>query len=256
VRVARFLQQYLHDELDGIVILHGTDALEEVAYFVDEVFSPRISLVFTGAMRPGWADDFDGLRNVENAFRLAAVAAAEYGALVTMHGAIFEAWSVYKADTAALDAFTSRRGSASGRIQDTHIDLPWRPVSRQRFAVVPPTLPTSVPILTLGVGDDGGLLGCVDAGVVQGLVVAGMGAGSVPPLVQEKMLTLARQGIPIILCSSSPSGPTAVEQYYPGDYEEMRSAGIVIEDRLNARKTRIRLLLSLGLGRTYTPFAA
>jgi L-asparaginase len=253
---ARFLRQCIQEDTDGVVVTHGTDTLEEVAYFFDEIFSPRVPIVFTGAMRPGWASEYDGSRNLENALRVASVAAAEYGVLVTMHGEIFEAWCVYKADTTALDAFTARRGAATGRIRGKTVELPRRPAFRSRFGVFPLTLPTSVPILTLGVGDDGAVLDGIDTGSIQGLVLAGMGAGSVPALAQEKALTLVRQGIPVVLCSSASSGPTAAEQYYPGDYDDLRAAGVVIEDRLNARKTRIRLLLSVGLGTPYSPFEA
>src|SRR5262245_48840734 len=83
--VARFLQHHMQDDIDGVVVTHGTDALEEVAYFIDEMFLPRLPIVFTGAMRPGWAVDYDGVRNLENAIRIASVAAAEYGVLVTLH---------------------------------------------------------------------------------------------------------------------------------------------------------------------------
>jgi L-asparaginase len=251
---ARFLQQHLQEDIDGVVVTHGTDALEEVAYFFDEIFPPRVPIVFTGAMRPGWASDYDGVCNLENALRIASVATAEYGVLVTMRDEIFEAWSVYKADTTALEAFTARRGAATGRIIGKTVELPWRPASRSRFGVFPQTLPPSVPILTMGVGDDGAVLDGIDTGSIQGLVIAGMGAGSIPPIAQEKVLTLVRRGIPVVLCSSASSGPTAAEQYYPGDYDELRTSGVIIEDRLNARKTRIRLLVSVGVGTPYSPF--
>jgi L-asparaginase len=253
--VAGVLQLHLQEDVEGVVVTHGTDTLEEVAYFFDEIFSPRVPIVFTGAMRPGWAAEYDGIRNLENAMRIASVAAAEYGVLVTLHDEIFEAWSVYKADTTALDAFTARRSAATGRIIDKTVELPWRPAPRSRFGVLPQTLPTSVPILTMGIGDEGTVLDGIAAGSIQGLVIAGMGAGSIPPLAQEKVLTLVRQRIPVVLCSSAFSGPTAAEQYYPGDYDELCAAGVFIEDRLNARKTRIRLLLSVGLGVPYSPFS-
>ncbi|MGE0680689.1 MAG: asparaginase domain-containing protein [Candidatus Binatia bacterium] len=249
-----FLQRHLQEDIAGVVVTHGTDTLEEVAYFFDEIFASRVPLVFTGAMRPGWTLDYDGIRNLENAMRIAAVATAEYGVLVTMHDEIFEAWSVYKADTTALDGFTARRGAATGHIINQTIELPWRSAPRSRFGILPQTLPTSVPILTMGIGDDGAVLDRIAAGSIQGLVIAGMGAGSIPSSAQEKVLTLTQQGIPIVLCSSASSGPTAAEQYYPGDYDELRAAGIVIENQLNARKARMRLLLSIGLGTLYLPF--
>ena len=253
--VARFLHSHIRNDIDGVVVTHGTDALEEVAYFVDEVLMAPVPIVFTGSMRPSWATDYDGVRNLENALRLASVAAAEHGVLVTMHDEIFEAWSVYKADTVALDGFSMRRGAVSGRIRGGHVELPWRPAPRARFGVIPPLLPASVPILVMGVGENGALLNWIEADVISGLVIAGMGAGSIPPLARERVVALARKKIPVVLCSSASSGPTAAEQYYPGDYDELHAAGVAIENRLNARKTRIRLLLSIGLGAPYSPFA-
>jgi L-asparaginase len=106
----------------------------------------------------------------------------------------------------------------------------------------------------MGVGDDAALLNFVNTQTVQGLVIAGMGAGSVPPVAYERVIALARNSVPIVLCSSAASGYTAEESYYPGAYDELRAAGVKIENHLNARKTRIRLLLSMGLGLPYAPF--
>lgn len=252
--LARWLQKVMQTHVDGVVITHGTDILEEIAYLVDELLPLRVPVIFTGAMRPAWATDYDGIRNVENALRLALKVSPDYGALVTMNNEIFEAWSVYKSDTGALNGFTARRGAPSGRIVAHQPELPWRPALRQRFGRIPQSLPLSVPILTMGVGDDVIFLDLAAAPSVQGLVIAGMGAGSIPPVAYDRVMGLAKRGVPVILCSSAVSGNTAEENYYPGSYDALRAAGIQIENYLNARKTRIRLLLSLGLGLPYLPF--
>lgn len=239
---------------DGIVVTHGTDALEEVAYFVDETVGALVPIVFTGAMRPSWANGYDGLRNLENALRVAATVPAEYGTLVTMHDEIFEAWSAYKADTGALDALTARRGAARGCIFGDQITIPWRPVPRPRFGQIPPTLPPSVPTLMMGVADDGIAFDLLAKSNIQGVVVAGMAAGTMPPAAYEKLLVLTKAGLPIVLCSGATSGRTAEEYYYPKAYDELRAAGVAIEDWLSPRKARIRLLLSVGLRKPYVPF--
>jgi len=95
-------------------------------------------------MRPSWAAGYDGIKNLENALRLAASVSAEYGTLVTMNDEIFAAWSVYKTDTGALDAFAARRGAPYGRIFSNQIELAWRPVVRQRPGKIPPFLPRAV----------------------------------------------------------------------------------------------------------------
>lgn len=248
--------QHAVDTSDGVVVTHGTDTMEEVAYLIDETVRATVPIVFTGAMRPSWASGYDGGRNLDNALRIAATVAADYGTLVTMHDEIFEAWSVYKADTGAVDAFTARRGAARGRIGGDQITLTWRPVGRARFGEMPPTLPASVPIVMMGVGDDGVGFDGVLSQPGQGIVVASMAAGEVPPRAQEKLMVLAKSGLPIVLCSSATSGRTAEEYYYPGAYDDLRTAGIVIEDWLSPRKARVRLMLSLGLQKPYVPFGS
>ncbi len=239
---------------DGVVVTHGTDTMEEVAYLIDETVRATVPIVFTGAMRPSWASGYDGGRNLDNALRIAATVAADYGTLVTMHDEIFEAWSVYKADTGAMDAFTARRGAARGRILGDQLTLTWRPVARARRGAIPSTLPASVPIVMMGVGDDGAGFDGALSQHVQGIVVASMAAGEVPPIAYEKLMVLAKSGLPIVLCSSATSGRTAEEYYYPKAYDALRAVGIVIEDWLSPRKARMRLMVSIGSRKTYMPF--
>ena len=255
--LARTIERAAKEGMDGIVVAHGTDALEEVAYAIDEMLAGTVPLVFTGAMRPSWAADYDGIRNLEQAVRVASCLLPEYGTLVTLHGDIFEAWSVYKSDTVALDAFTARRGAPSGRVNEQRVELDWQPTRWNRLGRLPQAVPGSVPILTLGVGDDAALLkpGSEPADLsIDGLVVASLGAGSIPPIALGQLRRLADTGLPVVCCSSAPSGPTAATEYYPGMYTELIEAGLIIENFLSPRKARLRLMLSLGLDVPYRPF--
>lgn len=255
--LAQTIERAAKEGVDGVVVTHGTDALEEVAYGIDEMLSGAVPIVFTGAMRPSWAADYDGIQNLENAVRVASYLLPEYGTLVTLHGNIFEAWSVYKSDTVALDAFTARRGAPSGHVNGPRIELGWQPTRWNRLGRQPQAMSYSVPILTLGVGDDAALLKLVGERAersIDGLVVASMGAGSIPPTALGQIRSLADMGLPVVCCSSAPSGPTAAGQYYPGAYDELMAAGIRIENHLSSRKVRLRLMLSLGLNVPYRPF--
>ena len=255
--LARTIERAAKKGMDGIVVTHGTDALEEVAYGIDEVLSGAVPIVFTGAMRPSWAADYDGIQNLENAVRVASCLLPEYGTLVTLHGDIFEAWSVYKSDTVALDAFTARRGAPSGRVNEQRVELGWQPTRWNRLGRLPQAIPYSIPILTLGVGDDAALLKLVGERAdlpIDGLVVASLGAGSIPPTALVQIRRLADTGLPVVCCSGAPSGPTAAPQYYPGAYDELIAAGIGLENALSPRKARVRLMLSLGLNVPYRPF--
>ena len=258
LRLARTIERAAKEGMDAIVVTHGTDALEEAAYGIDEMLFGAVPIVFTGAMRPSWAADYDGGQNLENAVRVASYLLPEYGTLATLHGDIFEAWSVYKSDTVALDAFTARRGAPSGRVNGQRIELDWQPARWNRLGRLPRALPSSIPILTLGAGDDAALLKLVGERAersIDGLVVASMGAGSIPPTALVQIRRLADMGLPVVCCSGAPSGPTAATEYYPGMYTELIEAGLLIEDFLSPRKARVRLMLSLGLGLPYRPFA-
>jgi len=255
--LARTIERAAKEGMGGIVVTHGTDALEEMAYGIDEMLSGAVPIVFTGAMRPTWAADYDGVQNLEDAVRVAACLRSEYGTLVTLHGDIFEAWSVYKSDTVALDAFAARREAPSGRINARRVELGWQPTRWNRLRRLPQALSYSIPILTLGVGDEAILLNLVGERAdlpIDGLVVASIGAGSIPPSALGQLRRLADTGLPVVCCSSAPSGPTVATAYYPGMYTELIEAGLIIEDFLSPRKARIRLMLSLGLNVPYRPF--
>jgi L-asparaginase len=106
----------------------------------------------------------------------------------------------------------------------------------------------------VGVDDDASLFSQVDTLPLAGLVVASMAAGHVPAEAYRRILALAERGTTIVLCSSAVSGRTAEEYYYPHAYDDLRAAGVIIEDWLSPRKARIRLMLSRGLQLPYVPF--
>lgn len=252
--LAHAIQHASQSGVDGIVVTHGTDTLEEVGYFLDEVLVPSVPLVMTGAMRPGWASGYDGVRNLENAVRVALLAPPHSGVLVAMNDEIFPAWSVLKTDTGAVGAFAAHRGASIGHIFGDQVEFISHPLPRARLGCIPPALPAAVPILTMGINDDAVLLDRVTELPMRGLVIAGMGAGSIPPSARQRVCKVAAGRLPVVLCSSALSGRTAEEYYYPGAYNDLRAAGVVIEDRLSPRQTRVRLMLSLGLGVAYIPF--
>jgi len=252
--LAHCLQNEAGNDVDGIVVTHGTDTMEEAAFFIDETRGASVPIVFTGAMRPSWAAGYDGIKNLDNALRLATAVPAEYGTLVTMNDTIFEAWSVYKADTGALDAFTARRGAPYGRMYGDRLVLAWRPIARQRLGSIPSVLPTDVPILLLGIADEAVALEQPSAQPLRGIVIASIAAGTVPPLARQRLVRLAKAGVTVVLCTGAASGLTAEDYYYPGAYDDLLDAGVVIEDYLTPRKARIRVMISLGMRIPYVPF--
>ena len=267
LRLARIIETQARRGVAGIVVTHGTDALEEVAYAVDEMVSGVEPVVFTGAMRPPWAANSDGTRNLRDALHVAACAAPDWGTLVTLHGHVFEALSVYKQDSTAPDAFAARRGMPCALVYGEDaapLASRWTPTRWNRLGRIPEQHPPGVAIVTLGVGDDAALLGLGEGNSVtaveqlaesgvRGLVVTSQGAGTLPPAAFDRLRELTRVGLPVVCCAGTPSGPVAARTWYPAAYEALTRAGLILEDHLSPRKARLRLMLSLALGRGYTP---
>jgi len=106
----------------------------------------------------------------------------------------------------------------------------------------------------MGLADEAVLLDLLLDRPIRGLVVASIAAGTVPPAARQRILRLAESQLPVVLCAGTTSGRTAEDYYYPTAYDDLTTAGVVIEDYLTPRKARVRLMLSLGLQIPYTSF--
>jgi L-asparaginase len=178
-------------DVQGVVITHGTDTLEETAYFLHRVLAPAKPVVLTAAMRPATSLQADGPQNLADALSVVATAAqtGAKGVLVAMAGYIHSAWDIRKLHTHRLEAFSSGDAGplgvmAQGRLRRFR---PWEPLapttSLPPYGLatiqVPVTTWPKVATLLSHAGLDEGLLRCqlsawIEAGV-RGLVLAGTG---------------------------------------------------------------------------------
>jgi L-asparaginase len=231
----------------GVVVTHGTDTLEEVAYLTDLLQGNDAPVVFTGAMRASSTPGADGPANLLDAAAVAASPwAAGLGTLVVFAGEIHAARAVRKVDSTGLNAFASPRLGSLGRVEEGRPRLQ-RIVERRR--PIPTTrLDATVPIIPVGVGMDGMLVdAAVEAGA-DGLVVVGVGAGHVPPPFLEACRR-AIGHIPIVATVRPERGAILHDTYaYEGSERDVRDAGIIAAGALTAAAARIKLLACLGAG--------
>ena len=236
------------DEADGIVITHGTNTLEETAYFLNLVLKTERPVVLVGSMRPSSAMSADGYLNVVNAVRVAAdPQSAGRGCLVVMNDTIFNARDVTKNSTYRVEAFESRDlgplgfADADGKVVYYHQPAR-RHTTQTEFEAGSMTSLPRVDIVLSYVNADGVMIDAAAKAGARGIVSAATGAGRPTPAQDEAFDRAFREhGMIMCLCSRVASGRVVRS---PG----LRRKGFVAADNLQPWKARI--LLSLGLSRT------
>lgn len=235
----------------GVVITHGTNTLEETAYFLHLTVHSDKPVVLTGAMRPASALSADGDLNLLNAVRVAASPqAARRGCLVVMNDTIFGARDVTKTATYRVEAFRSRDlgplgfADADGAVTFYHrSDKPHTTASP--FAIIGRRELPRVDVVVSYVGADGALIAAAVAAGAKGIVSAATGAGRPTPA-EDAAFDAARRDHGTLMClCSRVAGGRSVRS--PG----LKARGFIAGDNLPPWKARI--LLSLGLLRTRDP---
>ena len=238
------------DGAEGVVLVQGTDTLEETAYLLDLFWDRPQALVVTGAMRSPQQAGSDGPANLLAAVLTAAQRDSDgLGVLVVLNDEVHAAVRVAKGHSMAVDAFHSPVFGPLGRLVESRVVYGNRP-NRQ------PHLPMSVTtaaeprvaLLTTHLGDRGELLQLVlDAGY-DGVVLAGLGVGHVSATVAE-LVGKAAEHVPVVLGSRVGAGPTATRTYgFAGSESDLIARGAVPAGWLTPVKARLLLWSLLRLG--------
>lgn len=232
------------DDVDGIVVTHGTDTLEETAYFLHLTVKSDKPVVLTAAMRPSTALSADGPLNLLNAVTVAAQKSAwKQGVLVAFNNQIHSARDVTKTSTYAVDAFRSPEVGALGWVQDGRVEF-------QRSAVRPHTTRTpfdaqaTLPAVEVVASYAGASRVAIDAFVaagVKGIVIAGTGNGSVHATLQQALADATKQGVAVVRSSRVGSGHVMRNGAASDD-----ALGSVSAGTLNPYKARVLLMLALA----------
>ena len=224
----------------GVVITHGTDTLEESAFFLDLTVQSKKPVVVVGAMRPATAISADGPMNLIEAVTLATSKDAENrGALVLLNDRISSAFYVTKTNTTTTDTFRAADqgylGTMVGMVPRFFYE-PTKPVGKPFFDVSGyDTLPKVVVHYSYQ-DQDAAMLDAAVADGAKGIVIAGTGDGSVPSALKAKVLELMAKGIPVVRSTRTGSGFVTTKK-------EGIGAGFY-----NPQKARILLTLAIAEG--------
>jgi L-asparaginase len=250
IELSRSVQSRLGDgDVDGIVITHGTDTLEETAYLLDLVLRSEKPVVLVGAMRnhsePGW----DGPANLLAAVRVAAEPAAQgFGVLVVMDGKILAGSEATKTHTEAMHSFQSRDFGPLGIVDQDRIVIVRRPAPREQIPIPAGALEQRVEIVPLAAGGDGLLVrSAVEAGV-RGLVLEALGRGNIPPAAVREVESAIGARIPVVITSRCWHGRVLDTYAYEGGGVQLRKSGAILGDLLPSHKARLKLMLLLAAG--------
>jgi L-asparaginase len=196
-RVAHHLAR---PEVAGVVITHGTDTLEETAYFLHRVLAPAKPVVLTAAMRPVTSLQSDGPQNLLDAVTLAACAGAR-GVLAVLNGRVHGPVEVRKALPFALDAFSSGETGPVALIQEQQVRAlrPWPAGDALGLGAVAadPAAWPRVDIVVSHAGVDGVVVDALRAAGSRGLVVEGTGNGTVHEALQAPLERARVAGVPV-----------------------------------------------------------
>ena len=233
--------------VDGVVITHGTDTLEETAYFLDLILSSEKPVVFVGAMRNSSELSWDGPANLMAAVRAASEAQLRgLGVVIAMSEKIIAANEVTKTHTESGDTFQSRDFGPLGVIDKDRVILARRPTEREHIATT--TIEPRVETIKVVSGGDGKFIDFAVAQGAQGLVIEGFGRGNIPPAYLSAVERAAQTGIPIVLTSRCPRGRVLDTYAYEGAGKTLTNRGVILGGVLPSHKARIKLMLALGAG--------
>lgn len=251
LKVAKRCNQLLaRTDVDGIVITHGTDTMEETAFFLNLVIKSAKPVVLVGSMRPSTAVSADGPLNLFNAVGVAADPnAGGRGVLVMMNDWIHGAHSLTKTSTTAIQAFMSPLrglvGVANYGKNDFYSTPSWTHTTRSEFDISSVTVLPRVDILYAYIDMAADLIDASAANGAKGIVIAGVGNGNMNKASLEAAQRVAKKGVVVVRSSRVITG--TVGRNVEVDDDEM---GFVASDELNPHQSRLLLMLALLEPRT------
>lgn len=247
------IQQAKAEGFDSIVVTHGTDTLEETAYFLDTTIGDLLPIILTGAMRSSNEIGSDGLYNFANALRVAeSDESIGKGVLVVLNDEIHTARYVTKTHTTNVATFRTPTLGPIGIITKHRILFMLESLDTIRYDVN--QMQGLVPIVKAYAGMTGDFFHILNQTKIDGIVIEALGAGNLPPTTLPEIQKLLDKDIPIVLVSRCFNGVAEPVYGYPGGGKELEKMGIIFCNTVNSQKARIKLLIGKNAQLSETDF--
>lgn len=234
------------EDIEGIVITHGTDTIEETAYFLDLVVETQKPIVITGAQRNSSIFDSDGPRNILEACRVAISPEAwNKGVMVVFNSEIHTAREVTKTHTVALQTFQSFRYGMIGEVIGEKVRFYRETVNKIKLPIVTTKLPR-VDIVPVYAGADGIMVEAAIRANAQGIVIQGLGAGNVNMPIYSAVEKALRCGSEVVIASRVPQGNLQPIYGWLGGGATLIDIGAILSGNLSPQKARILLMVAMA----------
>ncbi len=229
----------------GFVVIHGTDTLEETAFFLDTAIDTDIPIVVTGSMKSSSELGFDGINNLMSSILVAKSTKSHgRGVLVVMNDQINAASEVTKSNTLSLDTFKSLDYGPLGIVDNKEV-LYHRTVTMERKKIPVDSIVNDIYLIKAYAGSDSKILDFLIEQDAKGIVIEALGRGNLPPKMIPGIEKAIQKGVPVIICSRCPSGRTLDSYGYVGGGKYLTDMGCIMASSLNGQKARILLMLAL-----------
>ncbi|MEH7114403.1 asparaginase [Neobacillus niacini] len=238
---------YEDDKVSGVVVTHGTDTLEETAYFLDLTIKDSRPVVITGSQRS--PDDLgsDVYINLRHAIYSACCEdLRNAGAVVVFNERIFTARYVKKEHASNIQGFSVFGFGYLGIIDNDVVQIFQKPIKREYFAIQSPI--PQVEIIKCYIGADGKFIKAARESGVKGIVLEGVGRGQVAPQMMVEIEKSLSEGIAMVITTSAEEGSVYTTYDYEGSAYDLYKKGVILGSDNDSKKARIKLGVALASG--------
>jgi L-asparaginase len=240
------IEYYFQDDtVSGIVITHGTDTLEETAYFLDLTIQDKRPIVVTGSQRSPDALGSDVYINLRHAVYCATCPDLyNVGTIVVFNERIFTAKYVKKEHASNIQGFNSFGFGYLGIIDNDEVFIYQKPIKRETYTLVRP-LPR-VDIIKCYINADGTFIKAAYENGAEGIVLEGVGRGQVAPLMMREIEKCIQKGLKVVITTSSEEGAVYPTYDYLGSAYHLVNVGAILGSDYDSKKARMKLAVLLA----------
>lgn len=248
LKLSKFTTELVErEDIDGVVITHGTDTLEETAYLLDLTVRTKKTVVVTGAMRSGSELGYDGPFNLATSICTAiSDEAVGRGVLVCFNGELNSASEVTKANSMALNAFRTPNFGPIGIVDNDNVIFYRDANYSEKYDVS--EIKKQVALIKCVVDMDSSYIDYLIEKGCGGIVIEALGRGNVPPKMVDGIKKATELNIPVVVVSRCFEGRVFESYGYEGGGKQLKDLGVIFGDTLPGQKARIKLILAINSG--------